>query len=66
MPTSIRSPQAAKAGLREGNVIQEVNKQLVKNAKDLVAISKKLKPNENTMMRVYRQGRSGYFALEAK
>ena len=31
---------AAKAGLREGDVIQEVNKQPVKNAKDLLAISK--------------------------
>ena len=37
---------AAKAGLREGDVIQEVNKQPVKNPKDLLAISKKLKPNE--------------------
>src|SRR3954451_1874122 len=57
---------AAKAGLREGDVIQEVNKQPVKNAKDLVAISKKLKPNERILMRVYSQGRSGYVALEAK
>jgi serine protease Do len=57
---------AAKAGLREGDVIQEVNKQLVKNAKDLVAISKKLKPNEKILMRVYTQGRSGYVALEPK
>ena len=31
---------AAKAGLREGDVIQEVNKQPVKNAKDLVVVSK--------------------------
>src|SRR5213083_1336021 len=30
---------AAKAGLREGDVIQEVNKQPVKNAKDMVAMS---------------------------
>jgi serine protease Do len=57
---------AAKAGLREGDVIQEVNKQPVKNAKDLVAISKKLKPNEKILMRVYSQGRSGYVALEGK
>jgi serine protease Do len=55
---------AAKAGLREGDVIQEVNKQPVKNAKDLVAISKKLKPNEKILMRVYSQGRSGYVALQ--
>jgi len=55
---------AAKAGLREGDVIQEVNKQPVKNAKDVVAFSKKLKPNEKILIRVYSQGRSGYVALE--
>jgi serine protease Do len=57
---------AGKAGLREGDVIQEVNKQPVKNAKDLVAISEKLKANEKILLRVYSQGRSGYVALEAK
>jgi serine protease Do len=57
---------AGKAGLREGDVIQEVNKQPVKNAKDLVAASKKLKPNEKILIRVYTQGRSGYVALEPK
>jgi serine protease Do len=57
---------AAQAGLREGDVIQEVNKQPVKNAKDLVALSKKLKPNEKILMRVYSQGRSRYVALEPK
>jgi hypothetical protein len=43
-----------------------VNKQPVKSAKNLLAISKKLKPNEKVLMRVYSQGRSGYVALEAK
>jgi hypothetical protein len=38
----------------------------VKSAKDLLVISKKLKPNEKILMRVYSQGRSGYVALEAK
>jgi serine protease Do len=57
---------AGKAGLREGDVIQEVNKQRVKNAKDLVAASKQLKPNEKILIRVYSQGRSGYVALEPK
>jgi serine protease Do len=57
---------AAKAGLREGDVIQEVNKQPVRNAKDLVAISKKLKPNEKILIRVWSQGRSGFVALEPK
>jgi serine protease Do len=57
---------AAKSGLREGDVIQEVNKQPVKSSKDLLAISKKLKPNEKILIRVYSQGRSGYIALEPK
>jgi serine protease Do len=57
---------AGKAGLREGDVLQEVNKQPVKNAKDLVGVSKKLKPNEKILIRVYSQGRSGYVALEPK
>jgi serine protease Do len=57
---------AAKSGLREGDVIQEVNKQPVKSAKDLLAISRKLKPNEKILMRVYSQGRSGYIAMQAK
>ena len=57
---------AGKVGLREGDVIQEVNKQPVKSAKDLLAISKKLKPNEKILIRVYSQGRSGYVALDGK
>ena len=57
---------AAKAGLREGDVIQEVNKQPVKNAKDLVAIGKRLKPNEKILIRVWSQGRSSFVALEPK
>src|SRR5213075_1039884 len=57
---------AGKAGLREGDVIQEVNKQPVRTAKDLVAISKNLKPTDKILIRVYSQGRSGYVALEPK
>jgi serine protease Do len=57
---------AAKAGLREGDVIQEVNKQPVNSAKDLVAISKKLKPNDKILIRVWSQGRSSFVALEPK
>ena len=57
---------AAKAGLREGDVIQEVNKQPVRNAKDLVAISKRLKPDEKILIRVWSQGRSSFVALQPK
>jgi len=57
---------AAQAGLREGDVIQEVNKQHVKNAEDLVAVSKKLKPNERILMRVYRNKQGNALALYEK
>jgi hypothetical protein len=43
-----------------------VNKQRVKSAKDLVAISKRLKPNEKILIGVWSQGRSGFVALETK
>src|SRR5213596_4165347 len=57
---------AAKAGLREGDVIQEVTKQPVRNAQELVAIRKQLPPNEQILIRVWSQGRSGFVALEPK
>ncbi len=41
---------AGKVGLREGDVFHEVNKQPVHNAKDLVAASKKLNPNEKILI----------------
>jgi hypothetical protein len=43
-----------------------VEKQPVKNAKDLVAISKKLKSNEKILIRVWSQCHSGFVALEPK
>jgi serine protease Do len=55
---------AARAGLRVGDVIEEVNKQPINNANDLVAIDKKLKSNEKTLLRVWSQGRSGCIVLE--
>jgi serine protease Do len=58
------SSPAAQAGVRVGDVIQEVNKQPVENAKELVALSKRLNPNEKVLMRVYSQGRSGYVVIE--
>ena len=47
-------------------MIQEVNKQPVKSAKELVALTKQLKPNEKILMRIWSKGRSGYVALEPK
>lgn len=57
---------AAQAGLRVGDIIEEVNKQPVRDAKDLVAMDKKLKPNEKALLRVWSRGRSGYIVVEAR
>ena len=43
-----------------------MNKQPVNAAKELVALAKKLKPNEKILMRIWSKGRSGYVALELK
>jgi serine protease Do len=59
------SPAAA-AGLREGDVIQEINKQPVKGAKELVALTRKLNPDEKILLRVWSQGKSGFVALTPK
>jgi hypothetical protein len=57
-----------KVGIPSAHQIKKKSshKQSVKSAKDVLVISKKLKPNEKTLMRVYSQGRSGFVALEAK
>ncbi len=54
---------AAQAGLRAGDVIQEVNKQQITSANQLVSIDKGLKPNQKILLRVWSHGRSGYVAL---
>jgi serine protease Do len=63
--TDPSSPTAA-AGLHEGDVIQEVNKQPAKNAKDLVALTKKLKPEQKVLLRVWSRGQSGFVALASQ
>jgi serine protease Do len=57
---------AARAGLRVGDVIQGVDTQPIKSADDLVELSKKLKPNQKVLLRVWDRGTSGYVALESK
>jgi len=55
---------AAQAGLRAGDVIEEVNKEPINSANDLVVADKKLKPNDKTLLRVWSHGRSGYVVLQ--
>jgi serine protease Do len=55
---------SAEAGLREGDVIQEINHALVKNADDAVRLSEKAHGNR-VLLRVWRQNnnRGGSFYI---
>jgi len=54
---------AYEAGLREGDVIQEINRKPVKNAGEAIAISEKLKGG-TTLLRVWSNGGSHFVAVK--
>jgi serine protease Do len=60
--------KAAEAGLREGDVIVEINREPVKDADSAIELSNKAKSNR-VLLRVYSQengvGASRYIAVEA-
>jgi serine protease Do len=50
---------AAESGLREGDVIQEIQHKKVRNAEEAIAISEKLKSDQSILLRVWSGGRNG-------
>ena len=54
---------AYEAGLREGDVIQEINRHSVENAEDAVAVSEKIKGHK-ILLRIWRDGGSRYIAVD--
>ena len=56
---------AAAAGLRAGDVIQEINRQQVNGADEAIRLSERIK-GERVLLRVWSQGGSRYVVLEAK
>ena len=54
---------AFEAGLREGDVIQEINRKPVKNAEEAIAASEKLKGG-TTLLRVWSNGASHFVAVK--
>ncbi len=54
---------AAEAGLREGDVITEINRHPVKNAQDAVSLTEKPEGNE-TLVKVWSRGGSHYLTVE--
>jgi serine protease Do len=53
------------AGLREGDVVQEINRHAVKNADDAVALSDKAK-GKSALLRVWSHGASHYLVVKMK
>jgi serine protease Do len=58
------SSPAGQAGLRQGDIIRELNKRPIKNAQEFVTISQSLKADEKVLLQVWSQGKSGYVALQ--
>ena len=53
-----QSSAAFEAGLREGDVITEINREPVKNAQEAVAKTKHVQGNE-TLLKVWSKGQNG-------
>ncbi len=57
---------SAEAGIRAGDVILEINRQGVANAKQAVEMSEKLKKEKKVLLRVASKGASRYIVVEHK
>jgi serine protease Do len=55
---------AMEAGLREGDLIVELNRQAVKSVKDYNRLASKVGKQDTVLLLVNRQGRNTYFALK--
>lgn len=54
------------AGLRQGDVVLEVNREAVKDADEAVTLSDKVEKDESVLLRIYNKGSSRYVALAPK
>jgi serine protease Do len=57
---------AARAGIRSGDVIDEVNRQRVKNVKDFKQLTGQLKKGEGILLHVMREGGAIYVMVKPK
>jgi len=55
---------AGSAGLREGDLVVEMNRQPVKSLKDYDRIASKIGKEDSILLLVNRQGRNSYFAIK--
>ena len=65
--TNIDSSSAGfKAGLRQGDVIEEFNRQAIKDADEAIALSDKVEKDESVLLRVRNKTGSRYIVLDPK
>jgi serine protease Do len=55
---------AADSGLREGDLVVEINRQAVKSVKDYDRLAAKVGKQDSVLLLVNRQGRNSYFAIK--
>jgi serine protease Do len=55
---------AADSGLREGDLVVELNRQAIKSVKDFNRLTSKVGKQDTVLLLVNRQGRNTYFALK--
>jgi serine protease Do len=64
--TSVESGGSASGGLQRGDVIQEVNHEVVKTLEDYQKASSKLKKDELAVLLLSRQGNNLFVAVNPK
>jgi serine protease Do len=64
--TDIGEDSPAAMALTQGDVIQEINKQKITNGKDYENVVSKLKPEEDILLLIYRNGSSIFITLSGK
>jgi serine protease Do len=64
--TDMSEDSPAAMALTQGDVIQEINRQKIANVKDYENIVSKLKPEEDILLLIYRNGSSIFITLSGK
>ncbi|MGE5238545.1 MAG: DegQ family serine endoprotease [Chloroflexota bacterium] len=61
--TDVEEGSPVYGGFARGDVITEINRKAIKNTKDYEAVVSKLKPSQNVLVLIYRNGRSVYYTI---
>jgi len=64
--TDVSEDSPAVMALTQGDVVQEINRQKIANVKEYETVVSKLKPDEDILLLVYRNGSSIYITLSGK